>query len=95
MAARPLARTLESFALEGGRWVLLKVHHGDARACVEPFEAIELELVALWEGAEEAPEEGAPAGTGEPAKAKRKDPRSPSKDPRSAKKRPRKGGTQT
>jgi Uma2 family endonuclease len=45
----PLARTLEVFALEGGRWVLLGVHHSDARVRVEPFEAVELELAALWE----------------------------------------------
>lgn len=45
----PLERTLEVFALgERGRWELVAVHHGDARVRVEPFDALELELAALW-----------------------------------------------
>jgi Uma2 family endonuclease len=44
----PLLRTLEIFALEGGRWLLLGVHRDDALARAAPFDAIELELGALW-----------------------------------------------
>ena len=43
----PAARTLEAFALEGERWLLLGAWAHDARVRVEPFDAIELELAAL------------------------------------------------
>lgn len=45
----PTAQTLEIYRLEQGRWVLLDTHEGDDRVRAEPFEAIELELGALWE----------------------------------------------
>jgi Uma2 family endonuclease len=45
----PLARTLEVLRLESGRWSLLDTHAGTAMVRAEPFEAIELELGALWE----------------------------------------------
>jgi len=84
----PLARTLEVFMLEAGRWVLLNVHHGDARVRAEPFEAIELELAALWGEVELRPEGGE---TREPTvKAGRKTSAAAKKTPR--KSRPR-GGT--
>ena len=44
----PALRVLEVFRLEEGRWVLLSAFSGDDRARAEPFEAIELELAALW-----------------------------------------------
>lgn len=44
----PLVQTLEAFRLENGRWVVLGTWTGDARVRVEPFEAVELELAALW-----------------------------------------------
>jgi Uma2 family endonuclease len=44
----PASRTLEIYRLDGGRWVLLGTWDGDARVRAEPFEAIELELGALW-----------------------------------------------
>lgn len=44
----PIARTLEAFRLEQGRWSLLVTHADAAVARVEPFEAIELEVKALW-----------------------------------------------
>jgi Uma2 family endonuclease len=44
----PLARTLEAFALEGGAWRVLGTWRDEARARVEPFDAMELELAALW-----------------------------------------------
>jgi Uma2 family endonuclease len=39
---------LEVLRLESGRWLTLAVHRDDARIRAEPFEAIELELGALW-----------------------------------------------
>ena len=45
----PHAQTLESYRLDGERWTLLDTFEGDARVRAEPFEAIELELAALWE----------------------------------------------
>ncbi len=44
----PLARTLEAFALEAGAWRVLGTWRGDARVRVAPFDAMELELSALW-----------------------------------------------
>ena len=44
----PLARTLEVLKLEGGRWTILATHAGNEIVRAEPFEAIELELAALW-----------------------------------------------
>lgn len=85
----PLARTLEVFALESGRWMLLHVHHGNARVRAEPFEAIELELDALWEDAEIKAEEGPPA-TPEPSeKPARKASSTPKKSQNPRKSRPR------
>ena len=45
----PIARTLEVFALGAeGRWTLAGVHRDAARVRAEPFDAIELDLEALW-----------------------------------------------
>lgn len=44
----PLQRTLEALKLEGRRWVLLGTYRDEARVRAEPFDAIELELAALW-----------------------------------------------
>lgn len=44
----PIEQTLEIFRLDGERYSLLGVHHGDARVHAEPFDAIELELGVLW-----------------------------------------------
>ncbi len=44
----PLTRTLETYRLEGERWMLLATWRDDARVRAEPFDAIELELGALW-----------------------------------------------
>ena len=46
----PDARTLEAFALEGGRWVLIAALEGDADVSVPPFDAITFDLGALWTG---------------------------------------------
>ena len=44
----PLQRTLEVFSLRDGRWVLAATHAGDEHIRAVPFEAVELELGALW-----------------------------------------------
>jgi Uma2 family endonuclease len=44
----PLARTLETYRLENGRWLMLGTWRDDARVRAEPFESHELELGALW-----------------------------------------------
>jgi Uma2 family endonuclease len=44
----PVLQALEVLHLEGGRWSLHAMHEGSPVVRVEPFEAIELELGALW-----------------------------------------------
>jgi Uma2 family endonuclease len=44
----PIARTLESFRLDGGRWTLADSHGGDGTVRVEPFEQAELHLARWW-----------------------------------------------
>ena len=44
----PLARTLESLRLEGGRWTVVSSHGGDEVVRVEPFEAVEIQLARWW-----------------------------------------------
>jgi Uma2 family endonuclease len=44
----PLTRTLEIFRREKDRWVLASNYMGEQRIRAEPFEAVELELEALW-----------------------------------------------
>jgi Uma2 family endonuclease len=44
----PAAQTVEVFRLENGRWSHLDTHEGDTRARLEPFDAIEIDLGALW-----------------------------------------------
>jgi len=51
----PLAKTLEVMRLEKGKWVLQGVFREAEKVRAEPFEAIELELSALWLP---APQEG-------------------------------------
>jgi Uma2 family endonuclease len=45
----PLAKTLEIFRLDGETYRLVATHAEDAKVRAEPFDAIELELGALWE----------------------------------------------
>ncbi len=50
----PLQRTLEVFKLsEQGQWVQIATHANEGMIRAEPFDAVELELGALWLGAEE------------------------------------------
>jgi Uma2 family endonuclease len=44
----PIARTLETFALEAGRWVVTGQFIDDEVASIAPFEAVNLELANLW-----------------------------------------------
>lgn len=44
----PLARTLETYRLEGGRWSLLASFGGDEIVRAEPFDAIEIPLAGWW-----------------------------------------------
>jgi Uma2 family endonuclease len=44
----PLKRTLEAMRLEAGKWLIVGVWRDDAKVRAEPFDAIELELGALW-----------------------------------------------
>jgi Uma2 family endonuclease len=44
----PLAHTLEVMSLEAGRWSQLCRYEGEAKVRAAPFDAIELELSALW-----------------------------------------------
>jgi Uma2 family endonuclease len=44
----PLAQTLEVMRLEGERWTLMATFEGPARVKAEPFDAVELDLAALW-----------------------------------------------
>lgn len=45
----PASQTLEVYRLEGERWLIIGTHRDDAVVRAEPFDAIELELSALWE----------------------------------------------
>ena len=44
----PLARTLEILRLDGDSYRLAVTFDGDRRVRAEPFDAIELDLSALW-----------------------------------------------
>ena len=44
----PSAHTLEVFRREGSTWVLVSAFVNDTLVRAEPFDAIELELGALW-----------------------------------------------
>lgn len=44
----PLLKTLEVYRLEGERWLLLYTYQGERTVRAEPFDAIDLELGALW-----------------------------------------------
>jgi Uma2 family endonuclease len=45
----PIAKTLEAHILgEGGRWREVQVYQGGVGLRIAPFEAIELDLEALW-----------------------------------------------
>jgi Uma2 family endonuclease len=44
----PVLQTLELYRLSGGQWTFVDAYEGDVRVRVEPFEALEIDLGALW-----------------------------------------------
>jgi Uma2 family endonuclease len=44
----PQRRTLEAFRLHDAHWLLVAIHRDTDRARIEPFDAIEIDLRALW-----------------------------------------------
>lgn len=44
----PLARTIETYRLRDGAWMVAATHGGDEAVRLEPFEAIELEVRDWW-----------------------------------------------
>ena len=50
----PLRQTVEVLMLEAGSLEPIEQHHGDASMRARPFDAIELELRALWIGKQAA-----------------------------------------
>jgi Uma2 family endonuclease len=44
----PVARTLETFRLDGGRWTVLGSHGGDDPVRVHPFAEVEMRLARWW-----------------------------------------------
>ncbi len=44
----PLARTLEVYRLESGRWVVAATHGGDEVVRAEPFATLDLSLERWW-----------------------------------------------
>ena len=51
----PDQRTLEVLRREGTNWLIVGMYKDDARVRAEPFDAIELELGALWADVEQLP----------------------------------------
>ena len=51
----PRTHTLEVWRLEQGRWLVLDFHQGDAAIRAEPFDAVPIELGALWAPGPESP----------------------------------------
>ena len=45
----PIAKTLEVFRLESGRWVVVAVYAEDDRMRAEPFQEIEIYLNDIWQ----------------------------------------------
>jgi hypothetical protein len=44
----PIARTLEVYRLEAGRWTVACTHGGDEPSRVEPFEVLVLDMGRWW-----------------------------------------------
>jgi Uma2 family endonuclease len=44
----PIARTLEVYRLDEGRWIVASTHGGDEMVRAEPFAAVELALTRWW-----------------------------------------------
>ena len=52
----PRLRSLEVYRRDGGSWILVHVYGNSDVVRAEPFDAIELDLAALWADIEESPE---------------------------------------
>jgi len=50
-----LARTLEAYRLENGRWIVAGTYGGNTKVRVEPFEALEADLARWWPPIPETP----------------------------------------
>src|SRR5437667_389446 len=48
LGVEPLEQVLEVWRNESGKWLQIAVHAGDEKVRAEPFDAIELDLSALW-----------------------------------------------
>lgn len=57
----PIARTLEAYRLEGGRWVVVGMWGGDVAVRAEPFDAVALDLSRWWLAEGPATSSDAPA----------------------------------
>ena len=55
----PIAKTLDVFQLEGGKWVVVGLYVEDAIVRAEPFIEIEINLRDLWPEARRGPASGA------------------------------------
>lgn len=44
----PLIKTLEMLELTSAQWQLIATHQGDVNIRAAPFDAVELDLSALW-----------------------------------------------
>ena len=44
----PLTKTLETFRLESGKWLLLEVYSENDKVKAEPFQEVEIDLANLW-----------------------------------------------
>ena len=44
----PLAKTVENFKLQNGKWLELSAFAGNVQVRLEPFEATELDLTHWW-----------------------------------------------
>ncbi len=44
----PIARTLETYRLDEGRWVVIATHEGDEAVRAEPFDALPLTMRRWW-----------------------------------------------
>jgi Uma2 family endonuclease len=51
----PVAMTLDVFKLEANRWFLLGSYTENDKACIEPFQEIEIDLASLWIGNLQSP----------------------------------------
>ena len=52
----PLARTVESYRLQGGYWLLLQTVAGNRTARLEPVDALEMDLERWWGETPDPPE---------------------------------------